>query len=433
MEDCELLREYTERQSEAAFTELVSRHVNLVYSTAFRVVGESQLAQDVAQSVFIQLARKARSIREGNALPGWLYRATCSTAANSLRGEHRRRQRETEAMNQAELQSNPQDAWETVAPLLEEAMQQLNQTEQDAILLRFFEGNTLRQAGATLGLTEDAMQKRVSRAVERLREFFAKRGVALSTTVLGTALAAKAVTAAPAGLAATLAGAALASAATGGTVGATALQFMTLTKLKLGIVTGLAAAGIAAPWAIQHHSQARLRAENQSLRRQLDQFAQVAAENEQLSNMVARANDSQTASKGQMNELLRLRGEVGRLRQESKETERLRQENARLRAASPRVLPQTGAEAQASNSPSPSLHIRTYKVSVDSMLQQMRSSTVATQGTPNLQIVQQVFRDNGVEMEPTSTLFLNEETGMLVARTSMTNHEAIERVLQKFP
>src|SRR3954447_6614841 len=108
MDDRELLRQYVEDQSEAAFSELVARHVNLVYTTAQRVVVHSDTARDVAQVVFVQLARKASSIREGNALPGWLYRATCGIAKDTIRGEHRRREREKEAVKLSELSLDAQ-------------------------------------------------------------------------------------------------------------------------------------------------------------------------------------------------------------------------------------------------------------------------------------------------------------------------------------
>src|SRR6185436_7804228 len=103
MDNRELLRQYVEHRSESAFTEIVSRHLNLVYATAFRLVGDSHLAQDVAQTVFIQRARRAGSIRKGNALPGWLYRATCGVAKDVIRGERRRRERERQAVTSAQL------------------------------------------------------------------------------------------------------------------------------------------------------------------------------------------------------------------------------------------------------------------------------------------------------------------------------------------
>src|SRR5690349_14131905 len=133
MEDHELLREYSERRTETAFAELVSRHVNLVYSTALRMVGEPQFAQDVAQTVFIELARNPKSIRQPRALAGWLYRTTRFAAASALRTEQRRRQRENIALEMNVGDLNPEAAWQTLAPHIEEAMATLDADDQNAV------------------------------------------------------------------------------------------------------------------------------------------------------------------------------------------------------------------------------------------------------------------------------------------------------------
>jgi RNA polymerase sigma factor (sigma-70 family) len=123
MDDRELLRQYVDQQSHDAFAELVRCHLNLVFATAMRIVGEPHTAEDVAQTVFIHLARKASLLREGNALPGWLYRVTCGLAKDSLRTERRRRERENEAVKRAALNTDDQALGNTLAPLLDEAMQ----------------------------------------------------------------------------------------------------------------------------------------------------------------------------------------------------------------------------------------------------------------------------------------------------------------------
>ena len=244
MDDRSLLREYLERQSEQAFAELVARHVNLVYATALRVVGEAQTAQDVAQAVFIHLARKARRVRAGNALPGWLYRVTYRVAANALRTERRRREREIEALMRAELNSDSQRTWAALEPLLDEAVHRLSQTEQNAVVLRFFEGKSLREVGRALALSEDAVQKRISRAVEKLRTYFARRGLTASSAAIGAALLAHSAQTAPAGLAAGLANGSLAAASGTAAAALTGLiARVVLSKAKIAIVAG---AGIAA-------------------------------------------------------------------------------------------------------------------------------------------------------------------------------------------
>ena len=214
MNDAELLRKYVKDHSESAFDELVKRHLNLVYSTALRMVRQTALAEDVAQLVFIQLARKAPEIREGNALPGWLYRVTHCQAANALRAERSLRQYEAEAMMQAELEV--QTAWEHVGIGLEDAMNTLDAAEQNAVILRFFQERSWREVSDALALSEDTAQRRVGRALEKLRAHFEGRGVAVSSAVLGSTIAAHAVQAAPAGLAGKVAIASLAGEAGAG-------------------------------------------------------------------------------------------------------------------------------------------------------------------------------------------------------------------------
>jgi RNA polymerase sigma factor (sigma-70 family) len=238
MDDRELLREYVERQSEKAFSELVARHVNLVYATALRVVGEPAAAQDVVQTVFILLARKAWTVRDGNALLGWLYRAAYRAALDAARSDQRRRQRETEAMILTEQNSTSPEAWEKLAPLLDEAMQRLNRAEQDAVLLRYFEGKTLRETGAALGVSEPAAQMRVSRALDKMRAHFARGGVTVAAGALATVLATNTGKAAPVDLAARVTGPSLAGAGSSG-IGATLLKILymsTKTKVILAVV-----------------------------------------------------------------------------------------------------------------------------------------------------------------------------------------------------
>ena len=226
MDDSELLREYVACQSEKAFAELVARHLDLVYSTALRLVREAPLAEDVSQAVFLQLARKAPAIRQGNALPGWLYRVTYCQAANAVRGERLRRERETTAMNMMNDQTPPSTAWESIAPHLEEAMSALNHDDQNAILQRYFKDRSWREVGAALDLSEDAAQKRVSRALDKLRRHLARRGIAASASLIALAIASHAVQAAPPALVSTVTTTSLAGAAGGG------ISTLTLTTLK---------------------------------------------------------------------------------------------------------------------------------------------------------------------------------------------------------
>src|SRR5688572_16794811 len=197
--DGDLLHAYVEWQSEHAFSALVERHVNMVYSTALRLVTDPHRAEDIVQSVFIILARDAAKIRNPNALSGWLFRTTRFTAARLARAEMRRRQRELSAVH-AELgneEPGPAD-WPQIAEHIDAAIASLNETDQDALALRFFENKTAREIAGVLGVSEEAAQKRIARALEKVREYLQRRGLATSSTALAAGLAANAAQAAPA-------------------------------------------------------------------------------------------------------------------------------------------------------------------------------------------------------------------------------------------
>ena len=276
-----LLVDYATNGSEPAFHELVSRYLNLVYSTAVRLVGgDTHLAQDVAQTVFVDLARKARTLPRDVMLGGWLHRHTCFVASKIVRGERRRQFRERQAVAMNEQLDYSEANLARVAPVLDEAINQLGAEDRTAILLRFFEQRDLRSVGEVLGSSESAAQKRVSRALEELRGLLKKRGIAFSAAALGTALVGEAVTAAPAGLAVTISSVALAASAAAGTgTTLTLLKLMTATQLKLGI-GALVVVGAVTAIVIQHQAQEKLRVENESLRQQI---AQVQSDNLSLS------------------------------------------------------------------------------------------------------------------------------------------------------
>jgi RNA polymerase sigma factor (sigma-70 family) len=207
-EDMDLLREYACSHSEQAFRTLVARHINIVYAVALRQTGNAQLAEDVTQAVFIVLAEKAASIPKRAILAGWLFRATRYAAANARRAEARREHWEQKAA-QMEPQSPSESELEQVTPLLNEALEELPELDRAAILLRFFETKSMEEVGRTLGTTESAAKMRLSRAVEKLRAIFRKRGVVVPASVVLAALSAQAANAAPVGLAATVATSAL--------------------------------------------------------------------------------------------------------------------------------------------------------------------------------------------------------------------------------
>ena len=200
-----LLAEYTQNGSDAAFRELVTRYVDLVFSTALRLVeGDTHRAEDVVQTVFVDLARAARTLPAEVKLGGWLHRDTCFVAASLMRGERRRQARERQAVEMNTLQNHSEADFSQFAPLLDEAINELGEADRTAILLRFFEQQDFRAVGQALGSNEDAARMRVSRALEKLEEFLKRRGFTTSAASLGVVLMANAVQAAPVGLAATI-------------------------------------------------------------------------------------------------------------------------------------------------------------------------------------------------------------------------------------
>lgn len=243
MTDMDLVREYTRRNSESAFSELIQRHVNLVYSVAMRYVGNSEDAQDVTQAVFIILAKKSAGLRDRTVVSGWLYETTRFTATDFLRAKLRRQIREQEAFMQSTLDdSDTDDVWQKVAPHLEEAMSGLNEKERTLLTLHFFENKTGAETAAALGIEEWAARKRVTRAVEKLRKFFVRRGVGISAGVLAGAIAANSVQAAPATLATSISAAAITKGAAASSSTLTlvkgALKIMAWSKTKTVAVAG---------------------------------------------------------------------------------------------------------------------------------------------------------------------------------------------------
>ena len=135
-----VLADYVQTGSDAAFRELVTRYLDLVYSTALRSVeGDKHRAEDVAQTVFIDLSRMARTLSNDVMLGGWLHRHTCFVAANTMRGERRRQSRERQAVEMNALQTNSGADISLVAPILDEAINELGEEDRKAVLLRFFE------------------------------------------------------------------------------------------------------------------------------------------------------------------------------------------------------------------------------------------------------------------------------------------------------
>ena len=243
-DDMDLVRQYARCGSEEAFATLVSRHVNLVYSVALRQVRDPHLAEEITQTVFLILARKAGSLGPKTVISGWLYRTARYAAAKALTLRRRRQDREQEAYMRSQLDENQTDTWSDMEPLLETAIGQLGQSDQNALALRFFEGLSFKEAAAVLGATEAGTKMRVNRALEKLRTFFAKRGLTISVAAVAGALSAHSVQAAPIGLATSVTAAAVKGAAVSSstlTLIETTLKHMAWTKLKTSVAVGTVA------------------------------------------------------------------------------------------------------------------------------------------------------------------------------------------------
>jgi RNA polymerase sigma factor (sigma-70 family) len=239
-------REPGKPSGQDAFTALVNRHLDLVFSAALRQVRSAHLAEEVSQSVFANLARNAARLKPDAILTAWLYQVTRHAAIDVVRSEARRQAREQIAFQMSAM-NDPSAEWGRIEPLLDEAMQSLDDTDRAAVLLRYFENKSLREVGGALGASEDAAQKRVSRAVERLREFFSKRKVAVGASGLAALVSVNAIQAAPAGLSATVAaGAFLTSATISASTAIAITKTIAMTTTQKIIITAAAAAVLAA-------------------------------------------------------------------------------------------------------------------------------------------------------------------------------------------
>ncbi len=313
-----LLVEYAQTGSENAFRELVTRHVDLVYSAALRLVGgDTHRAQDVAQTVFVDLARLARTLSPDVMLGGWLHRHACFVATNTMRGERRRQSRERQAVEMNALQGNSKQDFTKVAPLLDEAINELGEADRTAILLRFFEQRDFRSVGEALGSNEDAARMRVNRAVEKLESLLRQRGVTTSAAMLALVLSTGAVQAAPIGLAATISAAALAGTALAASATVTATHTLAMTTIQKTIYAVTLAAAVGTGL-YEARKNSRLEGEVQNLHQRQQPLDEEIGQLRRERDALARRQETKQAEIAQLQrdiaDLPRLRGEVTQLR-----------------------------------------------------------------------------------------------------------------------
>ena len=269
--DQELLRQFVESGSEAAFQSLVERHINLVFATALRRLRDTGTAQEITQNVFVALARKAAWLRGEVGLAGWLHKTAVLEARQWWRGELRRRTREETAAALGTTMKRDDALLQSLAGALDEGLLELRESDRQALMLRYLEGRSHREVGAQLGIGEDAARKRIDKALDQLTRFFQRRGYAVpAATATAAALRGVSTHAAPAGAAAAVTKAAVSASgvASSGALGIYFGKFMALTKAQTALIClALASAPIAYEWG----AAASARSNEHSLRTQLAQ------------------------------------------------------------------------------------------------------------------------------------------------------------------
>ncbi len=203
MSDAELLHEYLATGSESAFADLVERHINLVYSAARRQVHDNHMADDITQAVFIVLARKAASIRNSAMLGAWLLKTARQTSCNAIRFERCRRRHELEAatMKTEQEQTDTEPAAAQIEGVLDEFLSRLGERDRGALVLRYMQDKSVNDVAMALQISPPAAQKRIVRALSRLKNLLARRGIVTFGAALEQGLCSQVLLAAPPGLA----------------------------------------------------------------------------------------------------------------------------------------------------------------------------------------------------------------------------------------
>lgn len=327
MDDHELLRAFLCEKSQDAFRRLMERHLPMVYSAACRMVCDSGLAQDVAQKVFLTLAEKGSSIKAPQVVGGWLYNTTRNIAMHTVRAEQRRREREQIAASMRTQE--PEETTARILADLEPAMAELDAADRDALVLRYFENRSLRDVGSELGVSEDAARMRINRAEERLRRIFERQGVTAGAAGLAAVLGASTVAAVPAGLTG-----AIAATVFGGTATATA-AIATMNWINVKSIAAIASAVVltgAGTYLVQHRQLEQLQRDHRIVLEEKQTLETELAAAVAASRLAAEQADIERQN---TSELLRLRSQVGQLREQLSAATRASEDTVRVSRAAP--------------------------------------------------------------------------------------------------
>ncbi|MDB6129057.1 MAG: hypothetical protein JWM04_164 [Verrucomicrobiales bacterium] len=455
LSDQQLLREYVRDKSESAFAELVRRHVDLVYSSALRMVADRHLAKDVTQSVFLALAQNATSLIGRPVIAGWLHRTAQNLAAKVVRAEVKRKMREQESAKLDDgYASEPELRGEERDVLLDAGLAELVDRDRDVLLLRYFEKKSAREIGLMVGITEEAAQRRVSRAVEKLRDFFEQEGKQISVAGLVCLLLANAAQAAPAGLATAISSSVVgAMGLSMGTAGVNifSIQYMATSLLKPALLTGLLIAGsMVMVW--QDRETESLRKQNQNMAAQIFRLEKRRAG---LQGEVRKLNNEDYKNKSHL-ELLQLRNEVGVMRGVEEELNKWREKEVARLASLKREDETRGQNGADGLRREGQFYARMFKVDAERFLSDLvrnlptpvapsTSNTianpslsqdvmgmVATNNTPTANfhdLVSNLLKANQVELEPPKAVFFNHKAGILLVRANLEELEKIQSVL----
>ena len=247
-DDRELLQGFVRNGSQADFEALVQRYTPMVFSSAQRRAGIAH-AEDITQAVFIILAGKAQHLyrKKHKNIAGWLHTTTRYAALQVRRSEERRKTRERNASEEhnAMHEDKPPEAWVTITPLLDGALDSLGSKDRNALLLRFFRDASHAEVGQALGISENAANKRVERALAKLQRFFTKRGVTASAAALAAMIAGEGTAAAAPGLGASCAVVALSTSSAGAVASVATLASQTSTAMLVAQVKTMALTGVA--------------------------------------------------------------------------------------------------------------------------------------------------------------------------------------------